>query len=399
MGKYTPVLAYVCPSMELCVIIVSHNVKPYLEQCLYSLRKALPGIDASIRVVDNASSDDTVSWLKASFPEVHCMALGENVGFARANNLPLADITANYILFLNPDTLLEEDCLRQCLAFMNSHPDAGALGIRMVNGFGAFLRESKRGMPSAPSSVFKMSGLTDRFPTHPLLAGYYAGHLDERRTQPVPILSGAFMLVRGEVIRTTGSFDERFFMFGEDIDLSYRILLDGWKNYYFTGATLLHFKGQSTQKNSEAYRKHFFGAMTLYVDKYYRGAVGYAYRKVLQTGILLQKTKTRLRQPKEDHKAAEAVRGDWVIAGSVSDTRAFLDRFEPVGIRYTQTDLLETGFDGSSPVLFIIGDLTYSEVIGRIDRPGWTNPCYFHDIQSGTIVGPDKTWPIPFSTK
>lgn len=391
--------------MELSVIIVSYNVKAYLEQCLYSLRRATESIAAEVWVVDNASSDGTVASLPEAFPEVHWMPLEENIGYGRANNRVLASTTGKYVLFLNPDTLLEEDALQKCLAYMDTREDAGALGVRMINGFGAFLGESKRGMPGVMASFFKMAGLAERFPTSAFFSGYYAGHLDPRVTNAVPVLSGAFMLVRREVIRDTEGFDERFFMFGEDIDLSYRIRKAGWNNYYFAGTVLVHFKGQSTEKTSDQYLRHFFGAMNLFVRKYYPGALSFFYRQLLQAGILLQKTRTRFFPPGPRHWTPETARQHWLLVGSGKDIRAFLKRYDPGSLFYLTLDTdradLENiqqhmGLDGGTPVLFCMGDLRYGPVIEWMDRAGWEAPCFFHHRQSGSIVGPGKEWPVPF---
>jgi len=394
--------------MKLSVIIVSHNVQSYLEQCLYSLKKATARLDAEIWVVDNASSDGTVEWLVARFPEVRCIASPDNLGYARANNLPLPEISADYILFLNPDTILEDDCLDKCIAFMDSHADAGALGIRMLNGFGAFLRESKRGMPTALASLYKMAGLAERYPKHRVLAKYYVGHLDDYTTQPVPVLPGAFLLVKGKVIREVGSFDERFFMFGEDIDLSYRISKAGWNNYYFAESKMIHFKGQSTDKSSDAYLRHFYGAMTLFVKKYYRGPLAVLYRLLLQAGIGVQKNASRIFPKKPRHWDPETARPHYLIVGSVKDTKAFLQQYDPGNLLYFTLNTDETpirvihqhmGFEGSTPVLFCLGEMTALEAIEWVDQSGWEPPLFFHDMQSEGIVGPYKSWPVPFQRR
>jgi GT2 family glycosyltransferase len=413
MGKYTlefgRFLLCLSPRMELSVIIVTYNVQPYLEQCLYALRGALSGHDAGIWVVDNASGDGTADWLGAAFPDIHCIRSTENLGFARANNLPLPDVSGKYILYLNPDTLLQEDCLDKCLAFMETRADAGALGIRMVNGFGAFLRESKRGLPTAAAALFKMTGLADRYPKQPLLSAYYAGHLDDRTIASVPVLPGAFLLVKAAVIREMGGFDERFFMFGEDIDLSYRISRAGWRNYYLPEAVMIHFKGQSYDKASKGYKRDFYGAMTLFIQKYYRGPFGFLYRQLLQSGVFLEKglggLLRKLLPGKPRHWTPETARTQWLIVGSRSDTAAFLQAYDPGKLFYLLFHPEETpierlhgymGFDGSMPLLFCMGDLTYREVIHWMDTSGWEPPCFFHNRRSEGIVGPDKSWPIPF---
>jgi GT2 family glycosyltransferase len=394
--------------MELSVIIVSYKVQPYLEQCLYSLLRAVNRLDAEIFVVDNASEDGTAAWLESSFPQIQTIPLSENIGFSRANNLVLPRVSGKYVLFLNPDTLQEEDGLEKCLAFMEAHPEAGALGVRMMNGFGAYLHESKRGMPGALASLFKFAGLTARFPKHRFLARYYMGHLHARQTHTVPVLAGAYMLVRASVLQEVGGFDERFFMFGEDIDLSRRIGQAGWKNYYYADVLLIHFKGQSTDKGSDAYAKYFFGAMSLYVRKYYGGALSFLYRQILQAGIFLQKTRTALLPPRPRHWTPETVRFNYLIVGSENDVRTFLSQYDTTGVFFFTLNPERStirnihpylGLDGGSPVLFCLGELTYAEVLRWMDVTGWEAPCFFHDVRSLGIVGPYKGWPIPFKRK
>ena len=395
--------------MELSVIIVSYNVQPYLEQCLFALRKALKGHDAEVWVVDNASVDGTTAWLKAVFPDIHCVELPENVGFARANNIPLDRVKGKYILFLNPDTLILEDTIDKCMAFMDAHEDAGALGLRMLNGFGAFLRESKRGIPTASAALFKLLGLAGRYPKSKTLAAYYAGNLDDRQTNVVPVLSGAFFLVRSAVIQAVGSFDETFFMYGEDIDLSYRITRAGWKNYFFADSMMIHFKGQSTDKKNKAYEEHFYGAMVLFIQKYYHGPAALFYRWLLKGGIFLQKNLEgpvrKLFEKYPRHWTPETARRHFVLVGSQRDLDAFLKTYDPGRMIYLQFDPMVTPiehlhgymeYDGSLPVLFLLGDLTLKKSIEWLDQSGWEPPCFFHDMQSGNIVGPGRNWPIPF---
>ena len=262
--------------MQLSVIIVNYNVRHFLEQCLHSLHAAIQGIEAEVWVVDNASSDNSVKLLKPQFSWVNWVESAENLGFSRANNLALGRSSGEFVLFLNPDTLLTEDCLQQCLSFMAGEKEAGALGIRMLDGAGNYLPESKRGYPGPLTSFFKLTGLTSLFPESPVLARYYLGHLSQAQNHPVEVLSGAFMLIRKRVLDVTGGFDERYFMYGEDIDLSYQINntpIPGsnrhWKTWYFAGSTIIHFKGESTQKGNLRYVHTFYKAMVLFVKKHY----------------------------------------------------------------------------------------------------------------------------------
>lgn len=254
--------------MTLSVIIVNYNVKYFLEQCLCSVQRAL-GNDMEVIVVDNNSSDGSVEYLQQRFPFARFISNKENPGFAKANNQALRIATGRYVLFLNPDTIIPEDLFKQCLAFMDSKADAGALGVHMVDGSGRYLKESKRGFPSPWVAFCKMAGLTKLFPRSASFAKYYMGHLPEKFIHEVDALAGACMLLRKDVLDKVGGFDEQYFMYAEDIDLSYRIQQAGYKNYYFPNSTIIHFKGESTRKDRH-YVHLFYKAMIQFSRKHFR---------------------------------------------------------------------------------------------------------------------------------
>ncbi len=258
--------------MQLSVIIVNYNVKHFLEQCLCSVELAIEGLQAEIIVVDNHSSDHSVEYLAPKFPGPRFIANKENFGFARGCNQGLKESKGDYVLFLNPDTLVPEDCFRECIRFFESHPEAGALGIKMLDGSGKFLKESKRAFPSPMTSLYKLFGLSKLFPRSKTFSRYHLGHLDENESNEVDVLAGAFMMIKKEVLEKVGSFDETFFMYGEDVDLSYRIQKAGYKNYYFAGRSIIHFKGESTRKASMNYVRMFYKAMSIFVRKHYGGS-------------------------------------------------------------------------------------------------------------------------------
>jgi GT2 family glycosyltransferase len=258
--------------LQLSVIIVNYNVKHFLEQCLYSVQEATASITAEIIVVDNNSSDNSLPYLRPKFPAVQFIANAENTGFAKACNQGLAKARGQFILFLNPDTLVPEDCFTRCLAFFESHPDAGAVGIRMLDGSGRFLKESKRAFPSPLTSLYKLFGLSRLFPRSKTFSRYHLGHLNENENNEVDVLAGAFMMIRKEVLDRVGSFDETFFMYGEDVDLSYRVQKAGYRNYYLAAPPIIHFKGESTRKGSMNYVRMFYTAMSVFVRKHYGGS-------------------------------------------------------------------------------------------------------------------------------
>lgn len=274
--------------MKVSVIIVNFNVKYFLEQCLCSLLKACRNISAEIIVVDNKSTDGSREFFEGRFEAVHFVWCPVNAGFSKANNLALKKATGDYILFLNPDTILPEDCLEKCLQFMQGETELGALGIRMVDGSGNFLKESKRAFPSLFTSFCKLSGLTALFPRSKVFARYYLGHLDPYKNHEVDVLAGAFMFFRKTVLQKTGGFDERFFLYGEDVDLSYRVQTSGFKNFYFAESTIIHFKGESMKRGSLSYFRLFYGAMVLFVRKHYSGGLASFYNLLIQVAIWIK---------------------------------------------------------------------------------------------------------------
>lgn len=255
--------------MTLSVIIVNYNVKYFLEQCLISVFKAVKGIDAEVWVVDNASADGSCQMVKERFPKVKLIENHNNVGFSVANNQAIRLSTGKYILLLNPDTVVQEDTFTKCIAFMESHPEAGSMTVRMIDGKGTFLPESKRALPSPMVSFYKIFGLSRLFPRSKTFARYHLGHLDPNLTHSIEILPGAYMLMRKEALDVTGLLDETFFMYGEDIDLSYRILKAGYKNYYYPETTIIHYKGESTKKGSINYVLIFYKAMAIFAQKHF----------------------------------------------------------------------------------------------------------------------------------
>ncbi|NUM32588.1 MAG: glycosyltransferase [Bacteroidetes bacterium] len=258
--------------MKLSVIIVNYNVKYFLEQCLKSVQKALRGIESEIWVVDNNSVDGSIAMLKEKFTDVKLIENKTNVGFSKANNLAAKKAKGEFILFLNPDTVVEEDCFEKCITFMQNTPNAGALGVRMLDGSGNFLPESKRGLPTPQVALFKMFGLNKLFPKSKKFGKYHLGFLPQNKINKVEVLAGAFMFVRKSVLDKVGLFDESFFMYGEDIDLSYRIVKAGFNNYYFPETSIIHYKGESTKKGSANYVKIFYQAMIIFARKHYRGS-------------------------------------------------------------------------------------------------------------------------------
>jgi GT2 family glycosyltransferase len=255
--------------MDLTVIIVNYNVRYFLEQCLISVRKASRFIQCETYVVDNNSVDGSCSMISQQFPEVRLIRNLSNVGFSVANNQALKLAGGKFVLLLNPDTIVEEDTFTKCISFMNNHQDAGAIGVKMIDGKGRLLPESKRALPTPGTAFFKISGLAWLFPKSRLFNRYYLAHLDNSKTSEAEVISGAFMFIRKEALDKTGFLDEKFFMYGEDIDLSYRLIKAGYINYYYPEVKIIHYKGQSTKKNVSGYIVNFYKAMLIFTKKHF----------------------------------------------------------------------------------------------------------------------------------
>ena len=264
-------------ALKLSVIIVNYNVKYYLDQCIRSVLRAfvLMHTPAEIIVVDNHSADGSVDYLEKRYPQmlypmVRFVRSAHNLGFARANNIAIRQSRGEYVLLLNPDTIVGEDTLKASADFMDAHGDAGAVGVRMLGAQGRRAMESRRGLPTPMVSFFKMLGFCNRWPHHRLFGKYYMGYLPWDEPCQIEVVSGAYCMLRRKALDEVGLLDEDFFMYGEDIDLSYRVLKGGYHNYYLP-VDILHYKGESTQKSSFRYVHVFYEAMLIFFRKHYSG--------------------------------------------------------------------------------------------------------------------------------
>lgn len=276
--------------MKLSIVIVNYNVQHFLESCLQSVMVACEGIAAEVFVVDNDSVDGSVAMVQAKFPQVTLIANKDNLGFSRANNQAMRIATGELVLLLNPDTLVEADTFRKVIAFMDTHPHCGGLGIKMVDGKGKFLPESKRALPTPEVAFYKIFGLSWLFPRSKRFGRYHLTYLDKDETHEVEVLSGAFMLMRKETLDKVGLLDEDFFMYGEDVDLSYRIIKGGWKNYYYPDARIIHYKGESTKKGSLNYVYVFYNAMAIFARKHFSAESARMFSVLINLAIVFRAT-------------------------------------------------------------------------------------------------------------
>lgn len=246
--------------MKLSVVILNYNVRYFLEQCIRSVQRATTAIESEIIVIDNDSSDGSCAMVKKMFPEILLIENNENVGFSKANNQAVSKAKGEYICILNPDTAVAEDTFLSCFNYVDAHDDLGALGVYYMDGTGNFLPESKRNIPTPKTSLLKLFGKG---------GNYYANHIEPTGNGEVQVLAGAFMLLKKSVYDEVGGFDEDYFMYGEDIDLSYKIIKKGYRNYYLGTTSILHYKGESTQKDN-VYYDRFFGAMKIFYKKHHK---------------------------------------------------------------------------------------------------------------------------------
>lgn len=400
--------------MQVSIIIVNYNVKFFVEQCLYSVLAAVENLSAEIIVFDNNSSDDSYTYLNDKFEQVQFIWNTTNEGFSKANNIAAQKATGNYILFLNPDTIIAKDSIEKCLAFHDGKPNVGALGIKMIDGGGDYLKESKRGFPTPLSALFKFSGLAQIFSNSTIFATYYLGHLSPDTNNAVPILSGAFMMVKSDILKMTNGFDESFFMYGEDIDLSYRIEKAGHTNYYLADSAIIHFKGESTKKDNQRYVKLFYGAMQLYVVKHYGKIEAGFYSFFIHAAIRLQSITNSIKNivpltaespgPKPlvtivignqtDYDAViELAKASGVTLNIVGRVSPILNALPKCLGNINQLQSLIREFE-IKKIIFCINELTVTEIIELVQKIKPPLNYCFHASGSSSTVGSSTKYGI-----
>ena len=263
--------------MKLSVIILNYNVRFFLEQCILSVQVGLKKIESEIIVVDNNSSDDSCQMVKQLFPEIILLENKENLGFSKANNQAVKIAKGEYVCILNPDTAITEYTFGEVLKYANSKGNLGALGVYLMDGKGSFLPESKRNLPTPKAAFLKLIGWSN---------SYYAKHIEPLDSGEVSVLVGAFMFIKKSVYQEVGGFDEDYFMYGEDIDLSFKLTKAGYRNYYLGTTNILHYKGEST-KRDKAYFDRFYGAMFIFYQKHFKTNIGF--NVLVRLGVFLTK--------------------------------------------------------------------------------------------------------------
>ncbi len=381
--------------MKLSIVIVNYNVRFYLEQCLLSVEKALTGVCGEVFVVDNNSSDDSMSYLQSKFPWVRYIENKENVGFSCANNQAIREVRGEYVLLLNPDTFIGERTLRECIDFMDKNPQAGMCGVGMLKADGSFAPESRRGVPTPFVAFCKMSGLGALFPKSRLFGRYYMQYLNKQAINPIEIVSGAFMFIRKKALDEVGLLDEAFFMYGEDIDLSYRVLEAGYQNYYIP-TQILHYKGESTKKDSLKYVNAFHKAMVIFFKKHFAQYSG-IYSAFITLTVVMKGVMSYLMQKTYawSHKKVKMERQKFLIVsdgGNLSDMEGIAEKHQ---FKYDvfhsklgdmpSTDVLYRDYDY---IVFDTSRYSYSSILEffRHDEPHRHRPLIATYIPSNKTI-------------
>ena len=343
--------------MKLSVIILNYNVRYFLEQCLLSVQRAIRDIDAEIIVIDNASSDDSCTMVKQYFPSVQLIENKENVGFSKANNQGVALAQGEYVCILNPDTAVAEDTFVNCISFSEKQKNLGALGIYYIDGTGNFLPESKRNLPTPTRSLLKILGFTRG------KNGYYAKHIPENETGTVEILAGAFLFLKREKYLEVGGFDEDYFMYGEDIDLCYKLMNAGYTNRYFGEEKVLHYKGESTQRDT-VYLDRFYGAMTIFYRKHFS-------KNTLTTGLVSMGVKLtkaiKKIQKKRSQNAIENIDEIWVLTEDLSLLKRLSELFK-IPVKSVARRAVEEDLVANKMLVFDSNYISYKYIFQLMEK-------------------------------
>lgn len=384
---------------SVSVIIVSYKVRYYIEQCLESVLRSVP--DAQVLVVDNKSDDGSVEYLRERFPQIEVIANDFNAGFGKANNMALAKAVGRYVLFLNPDTVVAERTIPGCIRYMDEHPETGAVGVHMQYGNGRFALESRRSVPTPSVSFWHMTGLSRLFPRSRRFARYHLTYMDAAGECPIEVVSGAYMFVRREALDRTGGFDETFFMYGEDIDLSYRILQAGYSNRYLP-LPIVHYKGESTIKTSYRYAKVFYDAMLIFYDKHfdrYSRLFAWFVRMVVQTRKVFTFIGENLRARRRRHAdfsenclyigRKETFAGvlKLISASSILKNPQFVEGEGRIGLDVK-------GLDGVDAILFDTTAFTFDEILDWMSERAGEGRRYtmgLYSEKTGKLITEDET--------
>ncbi len=362
--------------MKLSVIILNYNVRFFLEQAIRSVQRAITGIDAEIIVIDNDSSDDSCEMVKKLFPNVTLIENKENVGFSKANNQAVAVAKGEYVCILNPDTAVSEDTFIKCISYAQTTENMGALGVYLMDGTGNFLPESKRNVPTPKASILKLFGLG---------GSYYAKHLSEDAVGKADILVGAFMLLKRSIYNEVGGFDEEYFMYGEDIDLSYKIKMAGYQNHYLGSTDVLHYKGESTKKDA-LYYDRFYGAMRIFYKKHFK--TNLLFNASVNLGVSLLK---RFRASKSNNVVSVAPENAYVFTENLYLLKGLSEKLNMPLKSASKAIFQEENFSNSM-LIFDSEYMQYSQIFSIMKRfRNNNNQFRIYPPRSNFIVGSDQS--------
>jgi GT2 family glycosyltransferase len=352
--------------MQLSVVILNYNVRYFLELCVLSVQDALKDIDAEIIIVDNNSSDGSCEMVKNHFPDIKLLENSENVGFPKGNNIGVAVAKGEYVCILNPDTVVAEDTFKKVLAFAKEQRELGIVGVKLIDGCGSFLPESKRGVPTPFVAFTKMAGLYKMFPNSKLFGKYYAQHLHKDQSGEVEILVGAFMVLKRKLYQDLKGFDENCFMYSDDIDLSYRATLLGKTNFYFAETAVIHFKGESTVKDG-VYMQRFQEAMQFFYKKHFKVSVLFSI--FMKVGIFLFALKKKL----EGKQKSKREIASWHLYSKNEDVAERLSKLEHKKVIFhdlkTEKMVISSSEinDGSAQIVIDTHDVLFKECIAFME--------------------------------
>ena len=360
--------------MQLSVIILNYNVRFFLEQCVLSVQKALEGIDSEIIVIDNNSSDDSCAMMKQLFPAIKLIENKENLGFPKGNNIGVAHAKADFICILNPDTVVAEDTFSKILQSENWQPNTGIIGCRLIDGTGNFLPESKRGLPTPWIAFTKIFGLYKLFPKLELFNQYYAQHLSENSSGKVDILVGAFMMMKRDLYKEIGGFDENCFMYSYDIDLSYSVIKKGKQNYYFAETSVIHYKGESTVRD-EKYMKRFQEAMNFFYKKHFKKSILFDF--FMKTGAFV----FSVIKKNQTHKIERII--DEYIFFSKEELHLNSSKKETI---YSDFSMFKNRLNSNIEIVFNTKSFSYKEIIDFMKFNKSKNITFKNYISSSNFI-------------
>ena len=334
--------------MKLSVIILNYNVRYFLEQCIISVQRSIAGIDAEIIIIDNNSPDDSCEMMKKNFPEITLLENKENVGFSKANNQAVKIAKGEYVCILNPDTAVAEDTFIKALHYAENLENLGALGVYLMDGTGTFLPESKRNLPTPKASLLKLFGSGK---------SYYANDITKNENGEVAVLVGAFMLLKRAVYNEVNGFDEDYFMYGEDIDFSYKITKAGYKNHYLGSVPVLHYKGESTSKDAE-YLDRFYGAMQIFYKKHFK--TNFLFNTMVSIGLFAAKNLRRSPQVKSS-TISETDRTTYVLTENLILLKNLSETIKGK-IKTTSKTIFSDEIITNSHIVFDVDYMPYSQI-------------------------------------